>query len=169
MDIFTALETRRSVRQYTGEQIDESKIIDALHYAMYAPSAHNSRSWRFILTSNKEHLIKISEIHPYAKMLPNASWAVLFCNDMNAEKTEGYGALNVAASVENFLLAIHGMGYGAVWLGIYPRQERMNALKDFFDLPDYLMPIALCSVGIPKHKPPQPNRFEPEKILKIYK
>jgi nitroreductase len=169
MDIFTAIETRRSVRQYTGEQIDESKIIEALRYAMYAPSAHNSRSWRFILTSNKEHLIKISQIHPYAKMLPNASWAVLFCNDMNAENTEGYAALNVSASVENFLLAIHGMGYGAVWLGIYPRKERMNALKDFFDLPDYLMPIALCSVGVPKLIPPQPDRFEPEKILKIYK
>jgi nitroreductase len=169
MDIFTAIETRRSIRQYTGEQIDESKIIEALRYAMYAPSAHNSRSWRFILTSNKEHLIKISQIHPYAKMLPNASWAVLFCNDMNAENTEGYAALNVSASVENFLLAIHGMGYGAVWLGIYPRKERMNALKDFFDLPDYLMPIALCSVGVPKLIPPQPDRFEPEKILKIYK
>lgn len=169
MDIFTAIETRRSIRQYTGEQIDESKIIEALRYAMYAPSAHNSRSWRFILTSNKEHLIKISQIHPYAKMLPNASWAVLFCNDMNAENTEGYAALNVSASVENFLLAIHGMGYGAVWLGIYPRKERMNALKNFFDLPDYLMPIALCSVGVPKLIPPQPDRFEPEKILKIYK
>jgi len=53
MDIFTALETRRSIRHYTGEPIDESKIIEAIKYAMYAPSAHNSRSWRFILTSKK--------------------------------------------------------------------------------------------------------------------
>ena len=169
MDIFTALETRRSIRHYTGEPIDESKIIEAIKYAMYAQSAHNSRSWRFILTSKKEHLLQLSKIHPYAKMLPEASWAVLFCNDMNAEKTEGYGALNVAASIENFLLAIHGMGYGAVWLGIYPRQERMAMMRDFFDLPDYLLPIALCSIGVPQNIPPQPNRFEPEKILKIYK
>ena len=42
MDIFTALETRRSIRHYTGEPIDESKIIEAIKYAMYAPSAHNS-------------------------------------------------------------------------------------------------------------------------------
>jgi nitroreductase len=147
MDIFTALETRRSIRHYTGEPIDESKIIEAIKYAMYAPSAHNSRSWRFILTSKKEHLLQLSKIHPYAKMLPEASWAVLFCNDMNAEKTEGYGALNVAA----------------------PRQERMAMLRDFFDLPDYLLPIALCSIGVPQNIPPQPNRFEPEKILKIYK
>ena len=84
MDIFEALLTRRSIREYTGEAIEKEKIIEALKYAMYAPSAHNSRSWRFILTSKKEHLIKISEIHPYAKMLPNASWAVLFCNDLDA-------------------------------------------------------------------------------------
>ncbi len=169
MDIFTALETRRSIRHYTGEPIDESKIIEAIKYAMYAPSAHNSRSWRFILTSNKEHLLKLSEILPYGKMLPEASWAILFCNDINAEKTEGYGALNVAASIENFLLAIHGMGYGAVWLGIYPRKERIAMMTNFFDLPDYLMPIALCSVGIPAFVPHQPNRFESEKILKIYR
>lgn len=61
------------------------------------------------------------------------------------------------------------MGFGAVWLGIYPRKERMAMMTDFFDLPDYLMPIALCSVGVPQNIPPQPNRFEPEKILKIYK
>jgi nitroreductase len=31
MDIFTALETRRSIRHYTGEPIDESKIIEAIN------------------------------------------------------------------------------------------------------------------------------------------
>ena len=168
MDIFEALLTRRSIREYTGEAIEKEKIIEALKYAMYAPSAHNSRSWRFILTSKKEHLIKISEIHPYAKMLPNASWAVLFCNDLDAEPTEGYGSLYVAACIENFLLAIHGMGYGAVWIVIYPRKQRIQSIKKFFELPDNLLPIAICSVGVPAIKPTTVDRYEPEKILKIY-
>lgn len=96
-------------------------------------------------------------------MLPNASWAVLFCNDLDAEPTEGYGALNVAACIENFYqqYTVWAMGlYGSVYI----QESKEFKLLKIFELPDNLLPIAICSVGVPAIKPTTVDRYEPEKF-----
>lgn len=52
MEIFEAINTRKSVREYTEESVplgDIRKIIDAAHKA---PSATNSQMWEFVVSSN---------------------------------------------------------------------------------------------------------------------
>ena len=131
---------------------------------MYAPSARNYRSWQFYLTENKQMLHSLANIHPYGQMLNTASWAILICNDENIEPEIGYGVLNVAAATQNLLLALHDKEFGAVWLGVYPRQERMSEMSKIWSLPNNHHPISLIAVGIANETPQQPVRNEPEKI-----
>lgn len=67
-------------------------------------------------------------------------------------------------SEQNILLAAHGIGLGAVWLGLHPREERKNDIRELFQLPNHIHPLSLISVGIPDQKIEPPDRFKEERI-----
>jgi nitroreductase len=89
----------------------------------------------------------------------------LVCGDRNIDKEEGYLTINCAAATQNIMLAAHELGLGSVWLGLYPRTDRMKDVSEFLELPDHLMPVSLISLGFPAEQRPFPERFELEKII----
>jgi F420 biosynthesis protein FbiB-like protein len=61
MELFDAIRTRRSIRQYTDQPILAEVIERVLAAAVWAPSAHNRQPWRFaVLTApeTKERLAR---------------------------------------------------------------------------------------------------------------
>jgi coenzyme F420-0:L-glutamate ligase/coenzyme F420-1:gamma-L-glutamate ligase len=54
MPINNAIEKRRSVRKYLPRQVSDKLVLEVLTAAGWAPSAHNSQPWRFILLSDLE-------------------------------------------------------------------------------------------------------------------
>lgn len=164
MDAYNCIITRRSIRKYKNDKID-NKIIELLLKAgSHAPSANNYQEWHFIVITETELLIKLSDIHPHGKMLKDAPLAILVCADNNIQPIEGYQAIDCAAATENILLAAYSLGLGGVWLGIFPRKERMKSMVDFFNLPEFITPISLISIGYPNEEKKQPEKFYPEKI-----
>ena len=164
MEILNGILTRRSVRKYTDELIPQEKAEELLKYGMYAPSARDCQPWHFVLLNDRETFLKIEEFHPYARMLKHAQWGIVVCGDEQLAHAPDYLSVDCAAATQNILLAAHGMGYGAVWLGIYPRPERISAMKALLDLPPHINAFSLISVGCPAQQPPQAERFIPERI-----
>jgi len=164
MEIFETIFTRRSIRKYLPGSIPSKDIEEILKAAMYAPTARNSQTWRFVVVEERDDLTQLAQIHPYGKMLAQASVAILVCGDTHVDPLEGYQIQNASAAVQNILLACHGLGLGAVWLGVYPRKQRMEALSSWFGLPEHIMPIALISIGIPDEEKPMPERWDPQKV-----
>jgi len=58
MDVHEFLRSRRSIRRFTGEEIDAKIIERILETASFAPSSHNSQPWRFAVL--KTELMKKS-------------------------------------------------------------------------------------------------------------
>jgi nitroreductase len=167
MELFEGLLSRRSIRKYTGEKIDEDAIRSIIKAGMYAPSANNRRPWHFILVDEREIIEKIMKVHPYSSMLSEASHAILVCGDEKLQNGPGYYVLDCSAATQNILLAAHALGFGAVWLGIEPRNDRKQAIKEIFGLPEYIHPVSIISIGKPVDIPEKiPSRFEPNKIRK---
>jgi nitroreductase len=165
MELYEGLITRRSVRNYTGEKISEDKIEAIITAGMYAPSARNCRPWHFIVVDDREVLKKIMAVHPYSSMLQAASHAIVVCGDTEAENGPGYYRLDCSAATQNILLAAHSLDLGAVWLGVVPREERMNSVSKILGLPPTIIPLSIVSIGVPAKKLPKPpERFEREKI-----
>jgi nitroreductase len=131
---------------------------------MYAPSASNRQPWHFVLTDNREIFGKIMEVHPHATMLAQAQWAIVVCGDEKTALSPEYWPVDCSAATQNILLAAHGMGYGAVWLGIYPRTERMAALKTLLELPAHIHAFSVVSVGVPAQETGIPERFHSDRI-----
>ena len=128
MELYEGLLSRRSIRKYTGEKIEEEKIMSIVKAGMYAPSANNTRPWHFIIVDEKEIMNKIMAVHPYSSMLSKASHAILVCGDEKLQNGPGYYLLDCSAATQNILLAAHTLGFGAVWLGVEPRSERKKEI-----------------------------------------
>lgn len=165
MNTIEAILNRRSIRKYADKPVDKEVILQLLKAGMYAPTARNSRAWQFVVIQNREILDHLSQLHPYGKMLHQAPFAIVVCGDRNVDKEEGYLSINCAAATQNILLAAHELGLGSVWLGLYPRTDRMKDISEFLELPDHLMPVSLISLGFPAEQRPFPERFEIEKII----
>lgn len=165
MELFEAIFTRRSIRKYKkGMKIPQDYIRKMLEAAMYAPSSRNRQPWHFIVIDDQTTLTYLSEIHPYGKMLAEASLAILVCGDMEIEEMKVYHAINGSAATQNLLLAAHALGLGAVWLGVYGREERMKSIAQKLNLPDNIIPVSLISIGYPDEVIDIPQRFKPERI-----
>jgi nitroreductase len=164
MDILTALLDRRSIRKYLSKDVPEEIIMSLLKAAMYAPSARNTQSWQFIVVRKREMLDAIMEVHPYSQMLDKAPLAIIVCGDKTLEEHEGYLALNCSAATQNLMLAAYGCGLGTVWLGVYPRKERIEPLCELFNLPAHIVPISIVVAGYPDETRVRPERFLKERI-----
>lgn len=166
MEVIEAILTRRSIRKYSREKITDNQIEIILKAAMYAPSAMNQQPWHFIVIDERKKLNLIMEVHPYSKMLKEAGLAILVCGDERLQLSKGYWVVDCGAATQNLLLAAHGIGLGAVWLGVHPREERKSGIRKIFHLPDHVQPFSLISIGYPAEEKPVPQRFKPERIHK---
>ncbi len=164
MDLFKSLYERRSIRKYTNKIIDKEIIENVIRAGMYAPSAVNKQPWHFVVFKDKDTIRKIKEVHPSSGMLDQASTGILICFDTNLQHDEGFGPIDCSAATQNMLLAAHGYGLGACWIGIYPRPERVKVLGNVFNLPEHVVPFAVISLGYPNEKKEKPERFKPERI-----
>ncbi|MDR2887471.1 MAG: nitroreductase family protein [Bacteroidales bacterium] len=165
MELYEGLITRRSVRKYTGEKISGDAVNRIVAAGMNAPSARNTQPWHFIVIDDRGMFEKIMVFHPYSSMLSQASHAVAVCFDENLQHGPGYGVMDCSAAAENILLAAHAMGLGAVWLGIHPKPDRVEALGALLGTPPHVRPLALIALGIPAEKSePARMRYEEEKI-----
>ena len=165
MDALTCLLTRRSVRRYSDQPVSRPLVEDIIRYAMYAPSAKNTRPWHFVVIDKRELLEAVADFHPHAKMLLTAPCAVAVCGDETESDTPEYWPIDCAAAAQNLLLAAHAQGLGTVWLGIYPRPERMENLSELLSLPPHIHPLTLVALGYPeKEMPAVSDRFDPNRV-----
>ncbi|NHJ05924.1 MAG: nitroreductase family protein [Candidatus Heimdallarchaeota archaeon] len=164
MELMDAILTRRSIRKFTKDLVSEDDIKILLEAAMQAPSAGNQQPWHFVVINERKILDAIPKFHEYSKMLKQAPVAILICAEVKAEKYCGYWVQDCSAATQNILLAAHNKGLGAVWLGIYPMQERIEGIKKLLNLPSEIYPLSLIAIGHPAEQKEPVNRFDSKKI-----
>ncbi len=82
METVEAILSRRSIRKYTADPVPDELIQELLKAAMSAPSAGNEQPWHFIVIRERKILNEIPRISPYARMVKDASVAIVVCGDM---------------------------------------------------------------------------------------
>jgi len=131
---------------------------------MAAPSAGNERPWHFIVMRDRKLMDGVIDVHPYAQMLKQAPVAVLVCGDPSLEKYKGFWVQDCSAATENILIMAVQLGLGAVWLGIYPIEERVEGLRRLLGLPEGVIPFALVSIGHPAEEKKNGDRYDPSRV-----
>ena len=161
-----AIFSRRSVRSFKDQPIENDKIDLLLRAAMQAPSACNSQPWEFIVITNKQTLSSIASIHPHAGMCTSADLAILVLATPGRQDgiSAGFYPVDCAAAMQNILLEAAHLDLGACCCGIYPKENLMHEFKEFFGVPAGIIPFCLIAVGYPEKTPNPEDRFDASRI-----
>jgi nitroreductase len=157
METLDAIYSRRSVREYTHQTVPDELVQKLLAAAMQAPSAGNQQPWHFVLVTDRKQLNALADVLPFGKMLNTAPLGITVCADLEHEKYPGYWVQDCSAATQNLLLAAHDQGLGAVWLGVYPVEERVVCVKKVLRLPGQVIPLCVISLGYPAVKSDLPD------------
>ena len=130
-----------------GAPVSDQQVDALLQAAMAAPSARNLQPWHFVVLRDPALLKQVPEAHPFAAMVPEAGLAICVCADPQIQPMEGYWAQDCSAATQNILLQATELGLGSVWLGVYPRQERMGPVRELLHIPEPFQPFSLVAIG----------------------
>jgi nitroreductase len=97
-------------------------------------------------------------------MLREAPIAIVVCGDLRLENYRGYWIQDCSAATQNLLLAAHAKGLGVVWVGIYPREDRLVRLQQLLGLPAEVIPLAVVPIGHPTERVPPANRYDASRV-----
>lgn len=157
---------RRSIRVYSPGEVSDGQVRTMLAAAMAAPSAAGKNPWRFVVVRNRQTLARLAAALPHAQMLEQAALGIAVCGDL--EVAHGgqlsYLLQDCAAAIQNLLLCAHLLGLGGCWLGVHPRPERVQKLKEIFALPTSVIPVACVSLGYPGEAKEPNARYDPGSV-----
>jgi len=163
MELYEGLLSRRSIRKYNPEKtLTKDEIYELIRAASFAPSAHNKQPWHFLVIENKETLKGLRTLQPWTSFAKDAACAIIVCVDeeetFNRPK-EGwnYAQIDGALAAQNLLLACHAKGLGACFCGAAPMPMVINGLKEKFNMPETMLPVAIITIGHPEETPKTPD------------
>jgi len=159
METIKAIMTRRSIRSWTSEPVSAEKRKTILAAAMNAPSAADARPWSFIEIDDPEVIKQFTDMGG-TEMLAESTYMVLVCGDVSKEQYPGFWPQDCSCAAQNMQLAAHDIGVGAVWIAIYPLEERVKKCREVLSIPEEITPFALIAMGMPNEQPPPEDRFD---------
>ena len=170
-EIIENIKTRKSVKKYKSDMVNQEMIDIISEAGTYAPSGMNKQSPIILQITNKKMRDKLSKINAQVAGMPenfdpfyNAPVVLVVLADKNIPTYIYDGSL----VMENMMLAANSLGLGSCWIHrakeTFETEEGKQILKDLGIEGNY-EGIANCIVGYPDIEPIS----HPRKEKYIYK
>lgn len=166
------LKNRRTIRQYTDQDIPEQLLNELLEVAARASNTGNMQLYSVVVTRDGENKEKLSPAHFNQPMITTAPVVLTFCADANrfvkwAEQRKaeaGFDNLQtfIASTIDAMLFAqafcdaAEEKGLGICYLGT--TAYNADKIIDALSLPRLVVPIVTVTVGYPAQ--PLPEQVE---------
>jgi nitroreductase len=168
LDVFEAIETRRSIRTFTNEKVSDEEVQKLIDAARWAPSAGNIQPWEFVIVrdSNTKHKLSVAALNQ--TFINEAPVVIVVCAD-EPRSSWSYGSRgaslyclqDTAAAIQNMLLAACALGLGTCWIGAFHENEVTKVVN----APIGVRPIAIIPVGHTAEKPRARQKRPLKKIV----
>lgn len=154
--------SRRSIRQYTQQDVSPELVRDLLEAGMAAPSACCKDPWHVVVIRDKSRLAAVASGLPNGQMIATGPVGLVVCGDLNQahDGQLSYLLQDCSAAIENVLLAANALGLGACWLGIHPREERVAHVRQCLGIPDHVVPVSAIALGWPAEQKEKRTRYQ---------
>lgn len=148
--ILESIKSRRSIRKFTAEPIDDETINRILNAGIWAPSGKNNQPWKFAVVRTQDLLKLLANLTHYSKIIENAPCCIAVFLDHNLSYDRTKDCQAIGACIQNMLLTIHDMGLGAVWLGEILKNKEKAA--ELLNAPSNLELMAVIALGHPAER-----------------
>ena len=170
MDLYEALEGRRSIRRYTEDSVPEETLQKLLSAARIAPSWENRQCWRFIVMSEPSRKEKLAasmpDNNPCKRAVAAAPLVIVLCADPEASGSpdgKDYYLLDAGLAMQQLMLAAHAEGLGTCWVAWFDEGAAREACK----VPASHRVVAFTPLGVPARRPSPRPRKELDEIVFI--
>lgn len=156
MELLQLVKERYSVRKFSGRKVEREKLDLILEAGRVAPTAVNYQPQRILVLDSEEALSKLKSCTPYHFHAP---LALLVCYDSTVSWKRSYdgndmGVVDASIVTTQMMLQIAELGLGTTWVGHF----NPDSIRESFDIPEYLVPVALLPIGYPREdSAPHPN------------
>ena len=128
MELCDVIESRRSIRKFTDELVDESVIMEAIKYGIMAPSAHNRQPWKVKLIKGIEKnkiadvlYEKTKDIEGHtgvhtAGVIKNVPYLLVIYYDKVDGANREHDLLSLGSFIEHIILYLTNEGLGTLWI-----------------------------------------------------
>ena len=112
MDVFEAIETRRSVKHYDPEhRLTEDELRRLLSAAMLAPSSFNIQNWQFVVCTDREVQTALCDASWNQVQVRDCSATIVLAGDLEAHNRHDrylrYAPEQVRTMFEGFVAGIY--------------------------------------------------------------
>jgi nitroreductase len=170
MDMYEAIITRRSIRHYKPDPIDDATLEKVLEAARWAPSWANQQPCRFVIVQDqsiKEQLADMIGKNPATNSIRKAPIVIVACaklgvsgyyEDKLASDEGDWHMYDVAVAMQNIALAAHAMQLGTVHVGLNFDTKKVAQI---LAIPEGYKAVVMMPLGYPERE----GRFTPRKDL----
>ena len=160
MDLYDAINARRSVRSYTSDPVDREALKRIVQAGIEAPTGCNMQLRQFIVVDDAAVIDQLAELD----MTKGASAAVVIVMDPQGTPYGEFWVQDASATMENMLLAAVAEGLGACWVEgqVTPKEPE---LRKVLHVPENLRVWSIMAVGHPTKHPSRPPKPEFDKIV----
>jgi len=164
MDVFTAIQGRRSIRKYSARTVEDDKLKKILEAARLAPSANNLQNWKFIIVRDPEKIKQLMGATYNQPFVGQAPVILVACGtDPHGVMTCGQykHSIDLSIATAYIILEAHEQGLGTCWLGRF--DEKM--VKDILDIPVEIRVVAMTPIGYAEEMPAAKPRKKIEEVV----
>lgn len=148
MDIYQAIQIRKSVRAFTAREVTEDVLTRILAAARLAPSAKNFQEWRFVVVREPETRRRLAQAARSQKFVGEAPVILACCAE-----TDGHvmtcGQLcypiDLAIAIDHITLCAVAEGLGTCWIGAFYEDQ----VKEILGIPPEIRVVHLLPIGYP--------------------
>ncbi len=169
MNVIEAIKTRRSIRKYKPDPVEEEKLQAVLEAARWAPSWANTQCWEFVVVTNPKTKSRLAETltswNRAFDAVKNAPVVIAACAKLGLSGfwkgepmagKENFYMFDVALALQNLTLAAHSLGLGTLHVGAFDAKKAAEILG----VPTGVNVIELIPLGYPLEVPNVPARKE---------
>lgn len=161
MDLTEAICGRRSIRRYTDESVPFDQLVELVRAGIWAPTAGNVQSWRFVIVDDSKTLRQLKAASPGMLGTPTAVIAICQDKDIAFKRGSVLGrdvgsVMDAAMAAQNIMLAAHASALGTCAILSF----HAGSVRRFLDLPENVQPELLITIGVPAMNPAPPKRVE---------
>ncbi|MBR3885720.1 MAG: nitroreductase [Clostridia bacterium] len=144
---------RRSVRNFTREEIPEEILRDLANAALHAPSGMCRKTWKFTVVTNQELIKKLT--NAIKEVLSRESYdmynptAIIIPSN---ERDSVWGRDDNACALQNIFLAAKSYNVGSVWINQLNNicdETKIREILNELEIPENHIVYGLAALGYP--------------------